>query len=973
MRFVPTMGRSAGLCLGMLSRSASLPILLACTAGGMLGAAQPTAGQLDFFEKQIRPILAERCYECHSAEKKQKGGLSLDTRESTLKGGDTGPALVAGDPEKSLLIEAVRYKNHDLQMPPKRRLSDGEVKALEDWVKMGAHDPRTTAVVAKQGRVIDIAEGRKFWSFTPLARVEPPLGVPFGVPFGVPPLGGPVETGDAKPAEAGTPNKPPKGGTPSNPIDAFIRAKLREKGLSPALPADRRTLIRRATFDLTGLPPTPQEADDFLADQSPEAFEKVIERLLASPGYGERWGRHWLDVARYADSNGMDENIAFGNAWRYRDYVVRAFNDDKPFDQFVIEQIAGDLLPHSEDALAATGFLALGARVLAEPDMQKLEMDIIDEQLDTIGKAFMGMTLGCVRCHDHKFDPITQEDYYALAGIFRSTRSLAAEKKGAIKFSYEHSLATPEQLEEKKKFDADLKAKKAEIAAVSAKARGEIRAELPKHAAEILAAAALLPAKATLADAASATKESKLDAGIVLSCRKYLDAHPEHPVFTVWRELAAKKDADGVRKHYAPIFAEALAAKKGPAYDALADAKGILALPAKDADILDTATLAKIAAMTKDVEEFTEKQPDLPSFMSVADDKIVTALPVHLRGSYLTLGKPVERGFPEVMRTSFTKPILPAKHSGRLELARWIASGEHPLTARVIVNRVWRWHFGAGIVNTPDNFGILGGKPSHPELLDWLARTFIESGWSVKDMHRLIMKSATYQQSSRIADFGLLIADLNSAPNANAAIGLNNNQQSAINNQQSVDPENRLLWRANIQRLEAEEIRDAMLFTSCWLSTEIGGKTIPLKNREFVFNHTSKDATTYESPRRALYLPIIRNHLYDMLEQFDYPDPTMPTGSRNSTVIAPQALIMMNAPVVMESSTRLAAKLAVLSDDTQRVREAYALLYGRPPTDQEQANALTLLREFATTEKTERAWALLCQTLFAANEFIYLR
>ncbi len=290
--------------------SISLITLLACATRVASGAAQPSAGQIEFFEKQIRPILAERCYECHSDGKKQKGGLSLDTRESTLRGGDTGPTLVPGDPEKSLLIEAVRYKNHDLQMPPKKRLADSEVQALEEWVKMGAPDPRDAAPVAKPGRVIDIDEGRKFWSFAPLACVEPPK-----VP-------------DAK-----------------SPVDAFIRAKLQEKGLTSAPPADKRTLIRRATFDLTGLPPTPQEVDAFLADTSPEAFDKVIERLLASPHYGERWGRHWLDVARYADSNGMDENIAFGNAWRYRDYVVRAFNDDKPFDQFLIEQIAGDLLP----------------------------------------------------------------------------------------------------------------------------------------------------------------------------------------------------------------------------------------------------------------------------------------------------------------------------------------------------------------------------------------------------------------------------------------------------------------------------------------------------------------------------------------------------------------------------------------------------------------------------------------------------
>ncbi len=890
-------------------------IAAAFAATHSVAAATPSAEQIAFFEKQVRPILAERCYECHSAEKKTKGGLALDTREATLRGGDTGPSLVAGDPEKSLLIEAVRYTNHDLQMPPKKRLSDGECKTLEEWVKMGAPDPRDAAPVVKRGRVIDINEGRKFWSFTPLARVEPPAD--------------PQAT---------------------SPIDAFIRAKLKENGLSPAAPADKRTLIRRATFDLIGLPPTPKEVEDFVADASPEAFDNVIERLLASPHYGERWGRHWLDVARYADSNGMDENIAFGNAWRYRDYVVSAFNADKPFDQFLIEQVAGDLLPPGEDAITATGFLALGARVLAEPDVQKLEMDIIDEQIDTVGKAFLGMTLGCVRCHDHKFDPITQEDYYGLAAIFRSTRSLSAERKGAIKFWHEHSLATPDQLEEKKKFDDALKAKKAEVTALTTKARNAVRVELQKHAADYLTAASLLPVDAKLADATASPRAKNLDADIVLSCRKYLDQHPEHPVFATWRELAKRKDADGVQRHYDALFTEALAAKKGEAYDALVDAKGFLALPAKDADVLDAETLAKIAAINKEVTEFEAKQPDLPAIMSVEDADVVKTLPVHLRGSYLTLGKPVERGFPEVMGVSVTKPILPAKHSGRLEFARWMASSEHPLTARVMVNRVWRWHFGAGIVSSTDNFGVLGSKPSHPELLDWLARTFIESGWSVKDLHRLIMKSAAYRQASSVTFSGPGKTD----PHI-------------------VDPENRLLWRANIQRLEAEEIRDAMLATSGWLDAKIGGKTIPLRNKEFVFNHTSKDATTYESPRRALYVPIIRNHLYDMLEQFDYPDPTMPTGSRNSTVIAPQALIMMNAPVVMESSTRLAARLCALPADAQRVEQAYALLYGRPPVEHEKADTLALVRDFSATEKPERAWALACQTLLAANEFIYLR
>ncbi len=887
---------------------------LACFSSGV-AVARPTDEQVEFFEKRVRPVLVERCYECHQAEKKTKGGLALDHREGLLKGGDTGPALVAGEPDKSLLIEAVRYANHDLQMPPKKRLSDGEVKVLEDWVRMGAPDPRESGTPARAARTIDIAAGRRFWSFAPLLRVEPP-----------------------------------EGDCAASPIDGFLRAKLTEKALKPAPPADRRTLIRRATFDVIGLPPTPAEVDAFVADTEPGAFARVVERLLASPQYGERWGRHWLDVARYADSNGMDENIAFGNAWRYRDYVVRAFNEDKPFDQFLIEQIAGDLLPRSEEAMTGTGFLALGARVLAEPDLQKLEMDIIDEQIDTVGKAFLGMTLGCVRCHDHKFDPVTQEDYYALAAIFRSTRSLAAEKKGAIKFWFEHSLATPQQLEEKTKFEAELKEKKAKVTVFTASARNVVKAGVQSRAVDYLAAASVLSLGAQAKEVQWVAKGRGLDGEFLRRCRGYLDAHPEHPVFRVWRECAQRGDSEGVRAHYTQVFSEALVVKKGPAYDALMDAKGFLALPAKDAEVLDAKTLAEAAAMNKEVAAFELKQPELPALMGVEDGAVLKTLPVHIRGSYLALGKPVERGFPEVMRPVDSRPILPAKRSGRLELARWLAGSEHPLTARVLVNRVWRWHFGQGIVASTDNFGLLGGTPSHPELLDWLARTFIESGWSIKDLHRVIMASAAYQQAS--------------APVPSTA---------GAPDPRLVDPENRLLWRANIQRLEAEQIRDAMLFVSGWLDLTAGGKTIPLRNREFVFNHTSKDATTYESARRALYLPIIRNHLYDMLEGFDYPDPTMPTGSRNSTVVAPQALIMMNAPVVLESAKRLAKRLGWVVDERARVQEVYRMLYGRPATAREVADTLALVRDLSAEEGDERGWVLAAQALFAANEFIYLR
>lgn len=879
----------------------------------LLNGAVHASEPMVFFEKEVRPLLINRCYECHSIEKKIKGGLALDTRNAVLKGGDSGPGLVAGEPDQSKIIEAVRYQNHDLQMPPKSKLPDVEIKVLEKWVALGAPDPRTGGVVSTDTKA-KLEEGRKHWAFQPLDSVEPPAG----------------------PAR--------------HPVDAFLLQALQARGLSPAPPADKRTLIRRATFDLTGLPPTPEEVRAFLDDASPAAFNRVLERLLASPHYGERWGRHWLDVARYADSNGLDENVTLGHAWRYRDYVVRSFNNDKPYNDFLIEQIAGDLLPRSEDALTATGFLSLGAKVLAEPDLQKLEMDIIDEQIDTLGKAFLGMTLGCVRCHDHKFDPVLQDDYYALAAIFRSTRSLSEEKMGAIKFWHEHSLATPEQLADKKAHEERVKAKRAELTAFTTKARNLIKAELQAKAADYLAAAAMLRVEVDYGTVESLAKQHGLRPRYLLTCRQYLARQAEHPFFSAWRGL--QDNADGVRRHYAPLFAEALKTSKGEAYEALTDNAGFLAIPDKEADAFDARTLAKIEAMNQDLKALDSETPDPPAIMGVADGTITRALPIHIRGSYLTLGKPVERGFPAVMRTSLAKPVMPAKQSGRLELARWMASTEHPLTARVMVNRLWRWHFGQGIVSTTDNFGLLGDKPSHPALLDWLARSFMENGWSIKDMHRLLMTSAAYQQASSLSH--------SMADRADPRL---------------IDPENRLLWRANVQRLEAEQIRDAMLAVSGWLNPEIGGKTIPLRNREFVFNHTSKDSTTYESARRALYLPVIRNNLYDMLEQFDYPDPTMPTGSRNSTVVAPQALIMLNSPVVWQSAEKLAARLQTAASDEQRVQQLYDLLFARPPTDQEQKRFLALLHDpdMPYQGKSISGWAVACQALLSANEFVYLR
>lgn len=903
-------------------------VAAACLAALNVRAADSSEG-IVFFEKSVRPVLINRCYECHSVTKKVKGGLALDTRAATLKGGESGLVLVAGKPDESKLIEAVRYQNKDLQMPPKSPLPAAEVRVLEQWIAMGAPDPRTEAVAVERPKALhgpSIEEGRKHWAFQPLSSPAVP--------------------------EIRNQNS-----TISNPIDHFILAKLTEQGLTLSPPTDKHTLLRRATFDLIGLPPTPKEIEAFVNDPRPDAFDRVIERLLASPHYGERWARHWLDVARYADSNGLDENVALGHAWRYRDYVIQSFNDDKPYDQFVIEQLAGDLLVKDESGwmkseqgtfdtshspIAGTGFLALGAKVLAEPDVQKLTLDVIDEQIDTLGKAFLGMTFGCARCHDHKFDPVTQADYYALAAIFRSTKSLGDDRLGALKFWYEHSLADAATMEAKKQHEAMTTKQRAAVTSFTAKARTAIKTELQEHAADYLAAAAMFDMSTGISEIERIASEQHLRPRYLAACRQYLERHPEHPLFVEWRKLA--NQAEAVRAHYAPLFAEALASKKGDAYEALIDIAGFLAVPDKDADAFDAATLSKVEQMQAELMALEDKTPDPPAMMGVTDGDIVKTLPIHIRGSYLTLGKPVERGFPEVMRTSLTKPVMPAKESGRLELARWIASSEHPLTARVMANRLWRWHFGKGIVGSTDNFGLLGDKPTHPELLDWLARHFIEDGWSIKDMHRLIMRSATYQQGSSMADAGL-----------------------------KQDPENRLLWRANIQRLEAEEIRDAMLATSGWLDPKVGGKTIPLRNKEFVFNHTSKDHTTYESPRRAMYVPIIRNHLYDVLEQFDYPDPTMPTGSRNSTVIAPQALILMNSPLATECGLRLDKQLPAGIDDKARAQRVWQLLYGRDATTKEIEHTLDLLNDLRLEQGTDKAWALVCQSLISLNEFMYLR
>lgn len=975
---------------------------------------------IEFFEKQVRPLLVQHCYECHAGDE-QEGGLLLDSRPGWQAGGDSGPAIAPRDLDASLLIEAVRYRNLDLQMPPQNPLDESQVKVLERWIELGAPDPRTELPNRSDPREthaagMSIEDGRRFWALLPIQR-------------------------DGVPAVTQT-------DWVVNSIDAFILAQLEAKGLRPGPMADRETLIRRVTLDLTGVPPTPDEIDRFLADDSPNAWARLVDRLLASPMHGERWGRHWLDVARYADSNGLDENLAFGHAWRYRDYVIDAINEDKSYDRFLIEQLAGDLLPDANvTTKTATGFLVLGAKVLAEPDSEKLFVDTIDEQIDTTGKAFLGLTLGCARCHDHKFDPIQQTDYYGLAAIFKSTRTFADTKTGVIKHWYEHSFASDEELERIEQVEAEIKSRNLVASQFKSKAVAELRQQAAAKAMTYLIAATEVDPGMSLNDVQQVAIRHDLHPRVLHHCRLHLEYHRDDPFFTPWFGYVASGDVDGIASHYGRLFkaarnevkptdeqsteaeervnkeettvsdrrsgenistdgdsstdgdtaadtdssvdggkvfsdAEVAAAKA-----ALNDSSGFLAVPAQPQFAFAPETLEQYYELLDIARKFESQAGDAAAAMGVEDGDVIESIPLHIRGSHTNLGDPVPRGIPDVFSSGDAVSFSDSQ-SGRLELAQWMSDERHPLTARVHANRVWRWHFGRGLVGTTENFGALGDRPSHPELLDWLARELVENEWSTKHLHRLILLSNTYR--------------LSSVPDA-----IGGEETSTANR---VDPENRSLARFPLERMSAEQIRDSILHVAGCLDTTIGGKTVPLRNRQFVFNHTSQDHTKYDSRRRAVYLPIIRNNLDPFLAQFDYPDPTMPTGDRNTTVVAPQTLILMNSEFVMEAADEMARQLLLLPDRRQRVVAAYRRAYGRLPTDREAERTIQFVQGIASELQAEspdskslstqtaeslsqstrtandgeassldgqhveqQAWSLFCQSLFASNEFIFVR
>ncbi len=1127
----------------------------------------------EFFEKRVRPLLAERCWDCHATDEPD-GELRLDSLSQMLAGGSRGPAIVPGKPEQSLLISAINHAD-TLTMPPKTKLKPAEIAVLTQWVKAGAVWPNSPIVLTKTKPLKDSIEPKitpeqqSFWAFQPLGRAALPS----------------VQNLDWC----------------RSPIDRFVLAELEAAGMQPAPLASPRTLIRRLTFDLIGLPPSAEDVEAFERDCGPatdhatnsQAYVRLIERLLASPHYGERWGRHWLDLARYGDSNGLDENIAHANAFRYRDYVIAAFNDDLPYDDFVREQLAGDLLPLIGDPsspenvkltarrLTATGFLVLGGKMLAEDDPVKMQMDIVDEQVDTLGRAFLGMTLGCARCHDHKFDPLSMADYYGLAGIFKSTKTM--ETLGVVARWQERPLASPEDLARRlahqQKIDAQqaamtqlverstqqlvdaaqpnagayvraaakqwwLDRMQTEAASIGAAITADgdrpkdvqlVEAEqyqrgtaiklfngygegigvilnggtLPNvaeydltiaqaglHQLEIRYAAAerrpvvlsvngqvlrkdaigkvtgswnpdgqrwevqgSVPLKAGLnvvrLERASAFPhidklllaplssspalpqdifaEQPSDAavvpGFVPGWLKFLNREADDPKtpLVAWRDFVSRQPpvlasgarqpkalASGLREppalgaHWATPevaaeftrvvaelsrdFAAAAALREGEAPAEPRVSSEPMAIPARQEPrppVVKTAEMSRLTALRNllldpmtgpfaaatnveaafaldikanlakqrtELDQLKQSMPTFSEVMAVSEGQVAD-LALHLRGNHTTLGAVVPRRFPRVMTAtvpaSFDTSIKSADApvvavSGRRELAEWLTQPEHPLTSRVIANRLWQGHFGEGLVRSPDNFGSLGERPTHPQLLDWLARKLVASGWSLKDLHREIVLSATYQMSTRY---------------------------DATNFER--DPDQRLLWRHARRRLEAEAIRDSVLAVSGSLDQSMGGSLLPTKNRQYVTSTANVNPKIYDSQRRSVFLPIVRSAVYEVLQAFDFADPTVLNGKRDATTVAPQALFMLNSDIVADSSRRLAEQLQARTDldEAGRVREAFRRILSRSPSpsEVERATAFVLSAAQSSSDADKlRAWQGLCRTLLASNEFLYV-
>lgn len=758
--------------------------------------ATPNAEQLEFFENKVRPLLADKCYRCHSAKAEEKGklkaGLFLDSRAGLLKGGDSGSALTPGDPSKSFLVEAVNYRNEDMEMPPKGKLKDEQIKILTDWVKMGAPWPRaeSTSEIA-QAQPKEAYDWDRFrrehWSFKPVKKSDLP----------------PVENRS----------------WPRSPIDYYTLSKLEAKNLEPNASAEKRILIRRAYLDLTGLPPTPEQVEGFLEDAAANAFEKVVDRLLASDHYGERWARHWLDVARYSDGlGGFGDNRALPDAWRYRDWVVNALNSDMPYNEFVSRQISGDVIDDHPDPVA-TGFFVVGPNYTSDggdPEAKaQAQAETLSDRVDTFSRAFLGLTTACARCHDHKFDPITTQDYYAIAGIFRNTRI------------GEHPLAPQ---------------------------------------------------------------------GVVDAYRQGQDA--------------IKNQNNAVNQF-------------------LNDESKRLKIERKDIEkLMGEEAKKKVATMRAELDRLKKVAPKKYETAHVLQEAGKNNMHVALRGDLRKKGELVPRRFIQILAGESPSPYT--EGSGRRELAQSVTAPDNPLTARVIVNRVWQWHFGKALVRTPSNFGVLGEKPTHPQLLDWLAHDFVEHGWSLKRLHRQIMLSSTWQMSSRF------------------------NKEKF-----TVDGDNNFLWRMNPRRLEVESWRDSLLAVTGELDQRVGGKP---------------DGEILRSKRRTLYATISRTgdrfESDAFLRLFDFPAAVSTSASRPTSTVPQQYLFMMNSPFMNERARTLGDHLNGLKEPiSERIKRAYQQLYSRFPDPAE----IELGKQWIGDNLSAKSWHQYAQVLLSAHELIQIQ
>jgi mono/diheme cytochrome c family protein len=909
-------------------RLSLLTVLALAPAVGADGpAADPRA--VEHFEKHVRPVLVEKCIACHGP-KAQRGSLRLDSRQGLLKGGDTGPALVAGQPDNSLLIKAIRRAG-DLKMPPKDkdRLTPAQVDALSAWVRMGAPWPAGAAPDASAGSTV--LARKSHWAFRPVHR---------------PALPAVRDTAWAQTA-----------------LDRFILARLEAKGLTPSPAAGRRTLIRRVTFDLTGLPPAPEEVEAFVNDRRPDAYERLVERLLASPAYGERWGRHWLDVARYADTRGyvFTAERRFPYSYTYRDYVIASFNSDRPYDRFLVEQLAADQLDLGADRrpLAAMGYLTLGRRFLNNVH------DIIDDRIDVVMRGLQGLTVSCARCHDHKFDPIPTRDYYSLYGVFASSVEPAELPL----------LTRPDPTAGPTPFQKELQARQDKVDRFLKEQYADLLPRFRAQASDYLLAARNL-------DRPRGDRRlgrDDLNRALMRRWRQYLGAARKghHPVLAPFLAFAALPEKDYATKAAAlaarfaansepgkainPLVAKAFASKPPASFADVARLYGQLFKEADsptrhaDADreairqvlygpgaptniapeqlepFLDRAMRNRLTPLRKRVEQWRATAPDAPPRAMVLVDMPAPVSPrVLVRGNPGNPGVLVPRQFLEVLSPGPRRPFT--KGSGRLELARAIASKDNPLTARVMVNRVWMHHFGQGLVRTPGDFGLRGEPPTHPELLDWLAVEFVESGWSVKQLHRLIVQSAAYRQASEETGKGA-----------------------------EVDGDNTLLWRMNRRRLEFEPLRDALLATAGRLDARMGGQAVEIAQAPF-------------TPRRSVYGFIDRQNLPGLFRTFDLASPDSSTPQRHSTTVPQQALFLMNGPFAIAQAKALAARPDVVGQksDEARIHRLYRIAYARPADPDEVAAGLSFVRAARAASGGLTPWEQYAQVVLLANEFAFV-